>query len=78
MTQQKGTLFDKPILIFVQMTKIFEEKTSDDLSVETLKYSKRKGAKLGMKIIKFTTKVFKFSNLLFFQQHSPNFGPFEK
>ena len=41
-------------------------------------FSKRNWETNGMKFIWFTTKVSKFPNFLYFQQHSTIFGPFRK
>ena len=40
-------------------------RTSIDLSVETIGYSKRNSGKRGMKFIEFPTKVSKFPNFIF-------------
>ena len=58
--------------------KILKNRTSNDLSVETIRCSKRKWGKSGMKFIEFTTKVSRFSNFLHFRQLGENFGPFSK
>ena len=55
-----------------------KNRTSKDLSVEATRYSKCNWTKSGIKFVELRTKVSKFPNVLYFQQHRPNFGPFPK
>ena len=50
------------------MTSAFKQKGIQNAIVE----------KRGMKFIEFTAKMSKFPNILYFRQHSPNFGHFPK
>ena len=65
MKQQRSKLFDKLIPIFVQTTKVFENRNSNDLRNEAIRYSKCKLGKSGIKLMEFTTKVSKFSNVFY-------------
>ena len=77
-TKQARCLTNKSQFLF-KSRKLLKKRTSNDLSVEIIRYSKRNWIKQsGMKFIEFTTKVSKFPNFLYFRQHSPNFGLFPK
>ena len=78
MKQQRSTLFDKLIPILVKPRKFLINRTSNDLSVETIRYSERNWGKSGMKFIVFTTKVSKIRSFHYFRQHSPYYGSFPK
>ena len=70
----KSTLFDKLIPIFVQTTNVFEEKNFNDLSVETIRYSKLNWGKKWDEV----HPVFDFPNFRYFRHNSPNFRLFLK
>ena len=55
--------------ILFKPRKFSKDRTSNDLNVEAIRYSKCNSGKSGMKFIEFTTKVSKFPNVLYFRQH---------
>ena len=77
MKQRKKTLFDKLLPIFVTTTMFLKNRTSNDLNVETMRYSKRNWEK-GMKFIEFTTKESKCPNFFIFDDIVPFLDPFRK
>ena len=69
--QKKSTLLDKP-------RKFLKNRFSNDLSVETTRYSKCNWEKSGMKFIELTTKVSTIPNFLFFDNTVSILDPFRK
>ena len=65
MKQRKSTLSDKLIPIFVQTTNLFE-RTSNNQSVQTIRYSKRNWGKKWDEVYRIYNKGVKVSELSLF------------